>query len=133
MALSDELGITAQPFATILRVNRQSDLRRIRQICRDHAIARIIVGHPLHMSGAAGEMAAEAARFAARLKKATRIETELVDERLTSWQAEQTLTETSSSRRRNRRAIDDIAATILLREYLERTSGDAKNSKTEND
>jgi putative holliday junction resolvase len=129
LALSDELGMTARPFATILRVNRQSDLRRIRQICRDHSIARIIVGHPLHMSGAVGEMAAEAARFAARLNKATGIETELVDERLTSWQAGQT----GAARRGNRRAIDDLAAAVLLREYLERTSSDADSSKTEND
>jgi putative holliday junction resolvase len=133
LALSDELGVTARPLATILRVNRPSDFRRLRQICRDHSVARIIVGHPLHMSGEPGEMATEAARFASRLKKETGIATELVDERLTSWQAQQTVAEAGSSRRRNRRAIDDIAAAVLLRDYLERQRRHAGAAKTEND
>jgi len=69
LALSDELGITARPLATILRVNRREDLRRLREICRNHSVALIIVGHPLRMSGEAGEMAAEAAGFAKKLEK----------------------------------------------------------------
>jgi putative holliday junction resolvase len=131
LALSDELGITARPLATLERVNPPTDLRRLGQICRDHSVARIIVGHPLHMSGKAGEMAAEAARFAATLNQETGIETELVDERLTSWQAEQTVAETRSPRRRNMRAIDDIAAAVLLRDYLEGISQEARATKTE--
>jgi putative Holliday junction resolvase len=133
LALSDQLGITARPLSTMVRVNRQVDLRRIRRICRDHAVARIIVGYPLHISGAAGEMAVEAARFAARLEKETGLATELLDERLTSWEAKQTLTESRPSRGRGRKPIDDIAAAVLLREYLEQTSRDVDESKTEND
>jgi putative holliday junction resolvase len=133
LALSDELGVTAQPLATVVRVNRQADLRRLQQICRENSVARIIVGHPLHMSGEAGEMAAETARFAARLNKLTGIETELVDERLTSWQAEQLMAETHSSRRRKLKPLDDVAAAILLREYLDCRSRDARPAKTEND
>jgi putative pre-16S rRNA nuclease len=121
LALSDELGLTARPLATFLRVNRQTDLRLLRRICREHSVARVIVGHPLRLSGEAGEMAVEAARFAARLKKETGIETELVDERLTSWQAGEMLAEApSSSRRRKQGSLDDVAAAILLREYLDR-------------
>lgn len=118
LALSDELGITAWPLTTVLRVNRNSDFHRLREVCRDNGVAHIIVGHPLHMSGEPGEMAEEAARFAARLKKETGIETELVDERLTSWEAKETVSETRSSRRRNGEGIDDVAAAVLLREYL---------------
>jgi putative holliday junction resolvase len=123
LALSDELGLTAQPLGTMVRVNRQNDMRRLRETCRSRGVTHIIVGHPLHMTGETGEMADEAARFAARLGKETGIEVELVDERLTSWEAEQTLKETKASARRKRRPLDDVAAAILLRDYLERTPG----------
>lgn len=125
LALSDESGATAHPLATLQRVNRRSDLRRLREICREKGVGRVIVGHPLHMSGEAGEMAAEAARFAERVKKATGIETELVDERLTSWQAEQMAGEMASAKRRKESQLDDVAAAILLREYLERQNANA--------
>jgi putative holliday junction resolvase len=121
LALSDELGLTAQPLATLVRVNRQTDLRRLREACRAHGVAHIIVGHPLHITGEAGEMANEAARFAARLEKETGIGVELVDERLTSWEAAQTIAEANPSARRKRKSLDDVAAAVLLRDYLEHT------------
>jgi putative holliday junction resolvase len=120
LALSDELGLTAQPLLTFERANRRDDLRRLREICREHGVAHILVGHPLHITGAAGEMAEEAARFAARLKKALGVAVELVDERLTTWEAQQTMSETKSPSRRKRAHLDDLAAAVLLRDYLER-------------
>jgi putative Holliday junction resolvase len=118
LALSDELGITARPLATMHRVNRREDLRRLREICRKHSVALIIVGHPLHMSGEAGEMAAEAAGFAKKLEKEIAVKVELVDERLTSWEAGQTMAQTQSASRRKRGSLDDVAAAVLLRDYL---------------
>jgi putative holliday junction resolvase len=120
LALSDELGITAQPLLTLSRVNRRQDLRRLREICRQYGVAHILLGHPLHITGEAGEMAQEVGRFAARLRTALGIEIELVDERLTTWEAEQTLAEMKSSSRRKRTSVDDVAAALLLREYLDR-------------
>ena len=103
LALSDELGVTAQPLITITRTNRRNDLRRLREICRKHSVARILVGHPLHMTGDASPMAEEAALFAARLHEETLgIEVELVDERLTTWEAAQTMAEVNSWSRRRR-------------------------------
>jgi putative Holliday junction resolvase len=131
LALSDALGLTAQPLAILDRVNRQSDLRRLREACRTHGVTHIIVGHPVHMTGEAGEMANEAARFAARLEKEIGIQVELVDERLTSWEAEQTVAETKSSARRRRRPLDDVAAAVLLRDYLERVRGLARGAAAE--
>lgn len=131
LAISDELGLTARPLGTVLRVNRRADLRRLAQICLEHSVGRIIVGHPLHLSGEAGEMAAEAARFAAKLRKETGIETELVDERLTSWEAERAVAESPSSRRRRQGALDDIAAAVLLREYLGRRNSRASENTAE--
>ena len=117
LALSDELGATARPLVTIERTNRRDVIRRLREICAKHEVARIVVGHPLHMTGEAGEMAAEAASFAMRVSKEIGIETELVDERLTTWEARQTMTETKS--RRKGEPVDAIAAAVLLRDYLE--------------
>jgi putative Holliday junction resolvase len=119
LALSDELGLTAQPLTTILRTNRQNDMRRLREICRRNGVCHIIVGHPLHLTGEAGEMAEEATGFARRLGKATDIGVELRDERLTSWEARQTVAETRSRRRSEQGPLDDVAAAILLRDYLE--------------
>ena len=120
LALSDELQLTAQPLAVMQRANRREDLRRLRDICRKQGVALILVGHPLHITGAAGEMADEAARFAARLRKELGIEVDLVDERLTSWEAAQMIAESGSSNRRKQESLDDVAAAIFLREYLER-------------
>ncbi len=119
LALSDEMGLTARPLALLTRTNRRNDLRRLREICRDHAVAKIVVGLPLNMTGTPGEMADEAARFAARLEKDLGLVTELVDERLTSWEAEHSLAEAKSARRKGA-PLDDLAAAILLREYLEK-------------
>jgi putative Holliday junction resolvase len=123
LALSDELQLTAQPLLVMTRANRREDLRRLRDVCRKHFVARILVGHPLHITGEAGEMADEAARFAARLRKELGIEVDLVDERLTSWQAAQMIAESGSSSRRKESSLDDVAAAIFLREYLERNRG----------
>lgn len=89
LAASDALGLTAQPLGTLERTNRRDDLRRLREIVRRHGVRRIVVGHPLRLDGTPGEMAAEAARFAARIEKQLGLPVELVDERLSSWEAEQ--------------------------------------------
>ena len=131
LALSDELGLTAQPLVTLVRINRREDLRRLRDICRQHGVGRILVGHPLHMTGAAGEMADEASRFAARLKKELGIVVELVDERLTTWEADQLMAEMKSSSRRKRNHLDDVAAAVLLREYLDRQRTQPRPARAE--
>jgi putative holliday junction resolvase len=118
LALSDEMGLTAHPLETLLRTNRRNDIRHLREVCREHAVGQIIVGHPLHMTGEAGEMAQEASRFAARLEKDLGIGVFLVDERLTSWEAEQLMADSGSKSRRKSKHVDDVAAAVLLRDYL---------------
>jgi len=118
LAVSDELGITAVPVATLERKNRQEDIRRLREVARKYKITLIIVGSPLHLAGHAGEMAKEAARFASRIKKELGLPVELRDERLTSWEAEQTLKE-NSGRKSKKTHLDSVAAAILLRGFLD--------------
>jgi putative Holliday junction resolvase len=119
LAISDEMGLTAQPLQTLERTNRRNDLRRLREIVRKQGVQRIIVGHPLHLDGSESEMAAEAARFAARIEKELGLPVELADERLSSWEAEQVLAEAGKKKRAGD-AVDHVAAAIILRNYLAR-------------
>ena len=118
LAVSDELGITAVPVATLERKNRREDIRCLREIARKYKVTLIIVGSPLHLAGHAGEMAKEAARFASRIKKELGLPVELRDERLTSWEAEQTLKE-NAGRKSKKMHLDSVAAAILLRDFLD--------------
>jgi len=132
LALSDELGVTSRPFAVWTRINRRRDLARLRELVRQQAVRRIVIGLPLHLDGTQSEMSEEAKGFAGRVEKALGIPVEMMDERLTSWEAEQTLdankSTLSSRRRREHRpgrgrqtSIDDVAAAVILRDYLRRT------------
>ncbi len=126
LALSDALGLTARPLATLTRTNRRNDLRRLREIVRLHGVRLILVGHPLHLDGSAGEMAREAARFAARIEKHLGLPVQLVDERLSSWEAQQMLPRETHARKRaggrgrkSTAKLDQVAAAVILRDYLE--------------
>lgn len=120
MALSDELQIIAQPLLTLARTNRRNDLHRLREICAKHSVARVLVGRPLHMTGKDSEMSEEAAQFARRLHRELGIEVELVDERLTSWEAAQIAARAKTRNQRSKASIDDVAAAVFLRDYLDR-------------
>jgi len=121
-------------------------MRQLREVCRKHGVARIVVGLPLHITGETGEMGQEASAFAARVRRDLKIEVELLDERLTSWEARETLAETNStssrsasrspvgsSSRRKSVPIDDIAAAILLRDYLESKRRSSESAGKDND
>lgn len=116
LAVSDELGVTAHTLPVIARTNRRMDMRRLREVVKEKRIEAILVGSPVHLSGAMSEMAEEAERFAARLKKELALPVELRDERLTSWQADQMSKELVHGKDA---PIDSVAAAILLREYLD--------------
>jgi putative holliday junction resolvase len=124
LALSDELGLTARPLVTWTRVNRRRDLARLRELCRGYRVAKIVVGWPLRLDGTAGDMADETRRFAERVRKHLGLPVELVDERLSSWAAEEVLadaTPQSAVARRERPPLDQVAAAVILRDYLART------------
>lgn len=130
LALSDEFGITSRPFATWTRINRRRDLARLRELVRQEKVRRIIVGLPLHLDGRPSEMSEETRSFALRAEKAIGIPVEMVDERLSSWEAQETVAQMSSKKRprsssgrtgpTKKNPIDDIAAAIILRDYLDR-------------
>jgi len=80
---------------TLERVNRNEDMRRLRALAREHSVRQIVVGLPLRLDGTRGEIAEEATRFAARLTKQLGVPVDMIDERLTSWEAERLLEEQS--------------------------------------
>jgi len=137
LALSDEQGLTSRPFAIWTRINRRRDLARLRELVRQHAVRRIVVGLPLHLDGRQSEMSTETKAFAVRVEKALGIPVEMVDERLSSWEAKQTVqanNSTASSRRGGKHTagrerhttFDDVAAAVILRDYLGRTHAEAR-------
>ncbi len=134
LAVADEIGGMPRPLATIERKNRRDDMRRLREVVREHGVKHIVVGHPLRLDGTHGEMAVEVERFAERLRRQVGVPVELMDERLTSWEAEQVLEEkkeftqrtqrphrgSARKRRETTKSVDAVAAAVILREYLER-------------
>jgi putative Holliday junction resolvase len=133
LAIAESLQGIAQPLNTLKRINRNEDMRRLRELVRDNAVKLILVGLPLRLDGARGEMAEETLRFAQRMRKQIGIAVEMADERLTSWEAERLLEEEFGRKSRqidgapkkrdaSKFTVDSVAATIILREYLQRHS-----------
>ena len=132
LAIAETDSALPRPLATLKRVNRNEDMRRLRELVREHRVKLIVVGLPLRLDGTSGDMAEEATRFAARARKQFNVPIELVDERLTSWEAERLLEEqgghflreAKTQRKGNREAgrvsVDSVAAAVILKEYLEK-------------
>ena len=91
--MADVQARIAAPFATLARINRNEDMRRLREMARQEKVQQIVVGLPLRLDGTQGDMADEVTRFAERVRKQVGVPVELVDERLTSWEAERILEE----------------------------------------
>lgn len=142
MAIADAESRMAQPLSTLERTNRNEDMRRLRELVREHGVKQIVVGLPLRLDGTQGEMAEEAERFAQRVRKQIGVPVEMVDERLTSWEAERLLEETQgrfihdekrATGRKPKKAqakmtVDAVAAAVILKEYLERVSAVTEKS-----
>ena len=135
LAIASVEARVARPLTTLERINRNEDIRRLRELVRDHGVKQIVVGLPLLLDGTRGEMAEEAERFAQRARKQTGVPVDMVDERLTSWEAERLLEEEFGKKYRDepekkkktphdKPTVDSVAAAVILREYLARV--DAK-------
>jgi putative holliday junction resolvase len=118
LALSDALGISAQGLPTFHRTRIRDDLRQLRELIRLHEVKLIVVGNPLHMSGDESRQSAYTAEFAERLRLASGVPVILWDERLTSKEAERVLREGRATIEEKKRAVDRLAAVLLLESYL---------------
>src|SRR5579862_2787769 len=120
LALSDPLGITAQGLPTLERTNIREDLENLAAIIQQNEVTLLLVGKPLHMSGKEGRQVEYARDFADRLHKKTGVEVQFWDERLTTVEAQRVLRESGISIEKRARAVDRLAAVILLESFLDR-------------
>lgn len=119
LAISDPLGIVAQPLSTLIRSGKARDLAALARLAAEHEASRIVVGLPLLPSGEEGPEAAAARRFARELARYTGLPVELHDERLTTKQAERVLRASGARARERVRVVDRLAAALILQSYLD--------------
>src|SRR5213080_3859174 len=123
IAASDELGMIAQPLEFIPAEPFAEFLNRLKEIIRAKQVELILVGMPRNMNGSYGPAALKVQEFVAVLKDAVTIPIHILDERLTSVQAQRLLTEAEVSGRRRKGKVDKSAAAILLQSYLDGRTG----------
>ena len=118
VALSDPLGITAQPLTVLKSAGTQKDIAAIGELVNQHAVTRVIVGFPLNMDGTESETTRKVREFSRKLARRLNVPVFYVDERLTSKQAERIMIEGDSRREDRRQKIDKVAAALLLQSAL---------------
>lgn len=119
VAVSDELCLTAQPLLTIQHTNRRNDLRSIGRLLRRYNCGEIVVGWPIHLSGDRGSRAAAAEKFAETLRAEFALPVHLWDERLSTAEAHRHLDAVGRGARDRKDVIDQIAATLILQNWLD--------------
>ena len=119
LAISDGLGITAQGLPTLQRTTVREDLANLADLSRERDVTLFLVGDPLHMSGDKSRQAQYIRDFAARLTERTGIPVQFWDERLTTVQAQRVLRESGISIEKRAKAVDRLAAVILLESFLD--------------
>jgi putative Holliday junction resolvase len=119
VAVSDELGWTAQGVEVVQRQDEQSDLSRMESLIQAHNIKEIVVGLPKNMNGTIGVRGETCLAFGKRLKDAFGLPVHFWDERLTTVSAERMLIAADVSRKKRKKVIDKMAAVLILQGYLD--------------
>jgi putative Holliday junction resolvase len=125
VAVSDPLGITAQGLETLQRRNKRHDYEHLKRVIREYQVKEIVVGLPLRMSGAEGTQSEKMRAFAEELRKKFGLPVHLWDERLTSAEANRFLRETEMSIEKRGKAVDRMAAVLILQGWMEQRAGSA--------
>jgi putative Holliday junction resolvase len=119
VAVSDALGLTAQPVLTLVRSNRRDDLRSLARLARRYACQGLVVGNPLYMSGDLSPQAIKAQDFARLVHEETRLPLYLWDERLTTTEAHRHLHASGRPGSEHRAVVDQVAAVLILQAFLD--------------
>jgi putative holliday junction resolvase len=115
----DRTGLIATGLTTVERRSFQADVAQIQALVQERQVQLLVVGLPYTMKGEIGTQAKQVQRFTQRLSEALQLPVEYVDERLTSFQAEQLLLGEGRSPSRNKGLIDRKAAAIILQQWLD--------------
>ena len=119
VAVSDPLGITAQGLETIQRANKRRDLETLGKVLARYQVKEVVVGLPLRLSGAEGTQAEKMRRFADDLHTHFGVTVYLWDERWTSTEANRLLREADLSIEKRGKAVDRMAAVLILQSWME--------------
>ncbi len=119
VAISDPLRITANPVCTVARKGVVQDVKRLLEICRERQVEALVVGLPLELDGSEARSARLARQVGDALGEALEIEPLYLDERYSSVEAERALIEADLSRKKRKTVIDQAAAVLILRSFLD--------------
>ncbi len=119
LAVSDELGLTAQGLDTLYRTRIREDLAALAALIRTRGVKLLLIGRPVHMSGSISRQAVYTEEFAQRLQERTHLPVEFWDERLTSVEAERVLRDGGATLAQKKLAVDRMSAVLLLESFLE--------------
>ena len=134
LAVSDELGLTAQGLDTLHRTRVRDDIEALASLVNQYSVSQVLIGMPLHMSGDESRQSAHTREFAERLQRRTGLTVEYWDERWTSVQAQRMLRDSGVKVDRKDGTVDRISAVILLESYLDSLRyADAERASEESD
>jgi putative Holliday junction resolvase len=119
IAVSDELGWTAQGLEVIRRSSGEKDLARLREIIAQYSVHELVVGLPKNMNNTIGPRGEICIAFAESLQEILQMPVHLWDERLTTVAATRTLIEADVSRKKRKQVIDKMAAALILQNYMD--------------
>jgi len=130
VAVTDSLGMIPRPLKTLKRQGIKVDLTEIEQLVEEFCIGKIIVGYPLHVSGEKSDAVRRVEKLAGKLKRRLNIPIAGVDERYTTLEAKELLSQEWFSDRSQKRGTDkdSLAAVIILRRYLEEVGSIVKEA-----
>ncbi len=118
VAVSDELGITANGITTIYRKSATEDLEKLRELTKLYNPTEIVVGLPYNQDSSLGSKGEKIKKFALLIENTFNIQVKFWDESFSTKTAEHTLIEAGIGRKKRKSVIDKMAATVILREYL---------------
>jgi putative Holliday junction resolvase len=128
VAVSDALGLTAQPHGTLDRHGGVRDLQAIAALVATHQASLVVLGLPLDPEGGEGKAARAARAFADKLRLALTIPVELIDESFSTVEAEEVLLAADLSRARRKQVVDKVAAAVILQRWLDQRTPEVPGS-----
>jgi putative Holliday junction resolvase len=121
VAVSDELGITAQGLKTIRRKSKENDLKEILKIIDEFEIVKVVVGLPKNTDGTLGKQAEMVFLWIKTLREKIKLPVVTWDERFSTIEASKVLLEADLSRKKRKKAVDKLAAVLILQGYMSRS------------